>query len=113
MVDIELEELKREFLRESEAKVLEIRSVVRTPGARPSEESLESMINLAHQLKGAGGSYGYEEISREAAVLEDALEQLGNGGSQQAEGMISAHLDRLDELIHQGSESISAASSVG
>lgn len=101
MVDIELEELKEEFLRESEAKVLAIRSRLRERGSTPSAESLETMLNLAHQLKGAGGSYGFERISTEAAALEQALEQL-NDGTSQAEAEIERRLGSLEMAIRDG-----------
>lgn len=40
-------------------------------------EDREEVIRLAHQLKGAGGSYGFDEISVRAKVVED----LARGGA--------------------------------
>jgi HPt (histidine-containing phosphotransfer) domain-containing protein len=71
MVDLELDELKREFLTEAREKVREIESNL-DGGARP--DSMERLTYLAHQLKGSGGSYGFERISAEAAQLEKAVE---------------------------------------
>jgi HPt (histidine-containing phosphotransfer) domain-containing protein len=34
----------------------------------------ESLARLAHQLKGAGGSYGYADLSRLAKTMEDAFQ---------------------------------------
>lgn len=76
MADAELDELKREFLAEALEKVDEIQSNV--DGAR-SQESLERLIYLAHQLKGSGGSYGFQRISTDAAELEKAVERVVKG----------------------------------
>jgi HPt (histidine-containing phosphotransfer) domain-containing protein len=70
-VDFELDELKREFLAEAEEKVREIE---RAFAATRDKESIERMSYLAHQLKGSGGSYGFQKISTHAADLEQALE---------------------------------------
>ena len=88
MVDPELEELKKEFLAEARDKVLEIESQLET--AR-SPQTLERMTYLAHQLKGSGGSYGFERISTDAAELEKAVERIVKGD----------HAERLEEKIQQ------------
>lgn len=87
-VDPEFDELKREFLAEADEKVREIQAKLdgdRGPQAR------ERLIYLAHQLKGSGGSYGFERISTDAAELEKAVELLNNGGQD----------DRLEERLQQ------------
>src|SRR6202011_5601491 len=88
MVDPELEELKKEFLAEARDKVLEIESQLE---ADRSPQRLERMTYLAHQLKGSGGSYGFERISTDAAELEKAVERIVKGD----------HADRLEEKIQQ------------
>ncbi len=72
MVDHELNELRREFLDEARGKVDEMQAALHGDG-----EGLERLAYLAHQLKGSGGSYGYQAISENAAELEKAIE---NGG---------------------------------
>ena len=49
------------------------------------------MTYLAHQLKGSGGSYGFERISTAAAELEKAVERVVKGD----------HAERLEEKIQQ------------
>src|SRR5262249_54859082 len=71
MVDPELDALKREFLGEARDKVREIETHLEV---ERSPKSLERMTYLAHQLKGSGGSYGFERISSDAAELEKAIE---------------------------------------
>jgi HPt (histidine-containing phosphotransfer) domain-containing protein len=88
MVDLELDELKREFLAEARDKVLEIETELETDR---SPQTLERMTYLAHQLKGSGGSYGFERISTDAAELEKAVERIVKGD----------HAGRLEEKIQQ------------
>ena len=67
-MDFEFDELKREFLAEAEEKVREMQANLddRSP------QSLERLTYLAHQLKGSGGSYGFQRISTDATELEKA-----------------------------------------
>ena|SRR5687767_3890348 len=74
MVDHELDELKREFLAEAEEKVREMESALENG---TSSGSLDRVAYLAHQLKGSGGSYGYQRISADAAEIEKAVESSG------------------------------------
>jgi HPt (histidine-containing phosphotransfer) domain-containing protein len=71
MVDHELNELRREFLGEARDKVAEMQAALE---AGRDAASLERLAYLAHQLKGSGGSYGYQRISEDAAGLEKAIE---------------------------------------
>jgi HPt (histidine-containing phosphotransfer) domain-containing protein len=48
------------------------------------EESLEDLQRLAHQLKGAGGSYGYPVLSKVAKSLELAAKAQDRGGAMVA-----------------------------
>ena len=62
-----------------------------------SPEALDRLAYLAHQLKGSGGSYGYQRISTDAAALEKALERLAGGGAsgQSLEQEIEQHVGDL------------------
>ena len=92
MVDHELNELKREFLVEAREKVTEMQTALDTA----SGESLERLAYLAHQLKGSGGSYGYQRISTDAAELEKAIEkQAENGAGGDLDAKIQQHVVNL------------------
>lgn len=97
MVDYELNELRREFLDEARGKVEEMQSALE---ARQDRESLERLAYLAHQLKGSGGSYGYQRISDDAAQLERAIESIagrnGDGARELAQyvGSLRSEIDR-------------------
>lgn len=80
VVDHELNELKREFLDEALEKVVEMQTALDHVSER---ESLDRLAYLAHQLKGSGGSYGYQRISTDAAELEKVVESMAGGGSPQ------------------------------
>ena len=75
MVDHELNELRREFLDEARGKVSEMQTALEQT---PSAEAVDRLTYLAHQLKGSGGSYGYQRISTDAAQLEKALERVAD-----------------------------------
>lgn len=76
MVDQEMNELRREFLSEARGKVEEMQSAVERQAV---PESSERLVYLAHQLKGSGGSYGFQGISERAAEIEKALEATRDG----------------------------------
>ena len=71
VVDHELNELRREFLDEARDKIVEMQTALDNHNG---QESLDRVAYLAHQLKGSGGSYGYERISTDAAELEKCVE---------------------------------------
>jgi HPt (histidine-containing phosphotransfer) domain-containing protein len=87
--------LKREFLAEAEEKAREIAS---TLGGERTAEALERLAYLAHQLKGSGGSYGYQKISTDAAEIEKAVEQLAAGEAAAEDGM-QKHVTGLHDEI--------------
>jgi HPt (histidine-containing phosphotransfer) domain-containing protein len=97
MVDHELDELKREFLAEAKEKVREMQTAL-TSGHNPA--SLERLGYLAHQLKGSGGSYGYQRISADAAEIEKAVESVDDSGlDSTAEKKIQEHVGNLQTEI--------------
>lgn len=96
-MDEELAELRREFLVEADEKVRDIKRAW-TTGAPEERDALERMIYLAHQLKGAGGSYGFQTISTEAAALENALEEKLTG-SDAASPRIESRIKGLSNEV--------------
>jgi chemotaxis protein histidine kinase CheA len=103
-VDFELDDLKREFLAEADEKVVELQT---TLDGEQSPEALDRVTYLAHQLKGSGGSYGFQRISTEAAALETAVEALGNDGVRPAlEGAIRQHVLNLREEVDRGKKEL-------
>lgn len=93
VVDHELNELKREFLDEAREKVVEMQTVLERVTER---EALDRLAYLAHQLKGSGGSYGYQRISTDAAALEKAVESttVDEATVQQYVSSLGSEIDR-------------------
>lgn len=107
MSDPEFDELKREFLQEAEQKVREIRDAFAAQNP-PTPETVERAIYLAHQLKGAGGSYGFQPISTDAAALERALEKIA-GGEAEAVNEVNSQLNSLLGIIEKQSRDLAVS----
>ena len=90
--DPELDELRREFLAEAKDNVREIQAALDT---LQQHESLDRLAYFSHQLKGAGGSYGYERISSEAAEIEKAAEKIAAGEGANINGSLQQHVINL------------------
>ena len=105
MVDLELDELRREFLDEAREKVMEMQSALDNA---PDGTALDRLAYLAHQLKGSGGSYGYQRISTDAAALEKSVESLaareGESSSNEQERMQQYVTDLRTEIDRAASE---------
>lgn len=89
-----LDPMREIFLRRanSDAMVLtKHRTALRNGTTAPA--TLSGIRDIAHGLAGAGGIFGYSEISNAAAALEDAV-IAERDGSETVEGIASA-LDRL------------------
>ena len=105
MADPELDALKREFLAEAQEKIEEIATTV----ARESPlASFDRLAYLAHQLKGSGGSYGFQRISTDAAELEKAIEHTANGDGNHGEA-IKQHVANLQSEIERGLRELKSA----
>ena len=100
-VDHELNELKREFLDEAREKVDEMQSIV--DGGSRDSAALDRLAYLAHQLKGSGGSYGYQQISDDATELEKAIESLAGSTGDPAtlDAKIRKHVTNLRNEIDE------------
>lgn len=100
MVDYELNELRREFLDEARGKVEEIDASLT---GLETAELVERLAYLAHQLKGSGGSYGYQSISEDAAEIEKAAESLPatNGTHAAVTQKIREHVGNLKAEIER------------
>jgi HPt (histidine-containing phosphotransfer) domain-containing protein len=96
--DPELDELRREFLAEATDKVREIQSAL---DSGTSGDALDRLAYLSHQLKGAGGSYGYERISSEAAEIEKAAETIAAGNGANINGSLQQHVINLRAEIEK------------
>lgn len=110
MVDLELNELRREFLGEALEKVEEMQTVF---DAQRDAQALDRVAYLAHQLKGSGGSYGYQQISDDAAEVEKAIESLagsnGDGTADLLGDKIRKHVINLRSEIETATRELETA----
>jgi HPt (histidine-containing phosphotransfer) domain-containing protein len=107
MVDPEFDELKREFLAEARDKIQEIETTLE--GERDPAR-IQRLTYLAHQLKGSGGSYGFQRISTDAAELEKAAELLSNGSDDgRLEEKIQLHVVNIRTEIEKRERELASA----
>ena len=66
--DPDMLEIVREFAAELPARANELEGTL-------ASGDLKALKTLAHQLKGAGGGYGFDPITATAAALEHALKE--------------------------------------
>jgi CheY-like chemotaxis protein len=89
-----LEALRAGFLRrirQDAAALLQHRAALKDGLAPP--QTVEQVKHMAHSLSGAGGIYGFHELSDAAAVVEDAaLAEMDGTGSRD---LLSSSLDAL------------------
>jgi HPt (histidine-containing phosphotransfer) domain-containing protein len=56
----------------------------------------ETVGDLGHDMKGAGGSYGFQTITDIGAALAQAADSLDNDASRKWMGELSRYLDRVE-----------------
>jgi HPt (histidine-containing phosphotransfer) domain-containing protein len=95
-LDAELAALRIAYGRELPAKARAIGASTRR--AITDDAAHAEAIALSHRLRGTAGAYGFAEISRAAADIEDAL----LGGSRDA-----ATLERLATAIDAAADALS------
>lgn len=88
-VDAQIAALVPRFLANRAADVGKIRAAL----ARADFESVRSM---AHGMKGAGGGYGFPEISRLGAALEEGARQRDAGAVGALVASLEAYLARIE-----------------
>jgi chemotaxis protein histidine kinase CheA len=72
--------LKREYLRESVARVAELEELLAQVAAGGSE-ALDRLRRALHRLAGSGGSYGFADVSRHSRSGEEIARRLMEAGS--------------------------------
>lgn len=71
--------LKREYLRESGARVAELEELLAQVAAGGTE-ALDKLRRALHRLAGSGGSYGFAEVSRHSKSGEEIAKRLMDAG---------------------------------
>ncbi|MCW5765698.1 MAG: Hpt domain-containing protein [Phycisphaeraceae bacterium] len=89
--DPEMGDLIRVFVAEMPAKVERLRDCW-------SEQRFDELRRIAHQLKGASGGYGFEQVGDSAARVEHAIEALSSGRAETTLQQLRAQVDALIAL---------------
>lgn len=88
--DPEMRELIEMFVSEMPEKTASLEALWR-------DRQLEPLKRLAHQIKGAGGGYGYSQVSQAAGKLESQLQAVLTGPA--VESQLRDVQARVEELI--------------
>lgn len=91
--DADMRELIEMFVGEMPEKVRSLESLWRT-------RDLEPLRRLAHQLKGAGGGYGFSAVSSAAARLEDRLKAVMGPDETIPETTLTGLQTEVSDLIN-------------
>lgn len=89
--DPEMVEIIEMFVREMPERIAEFRACW-------DRRELDRLTRLAHQLKGAGGGYGYPALGDAAGKLEHTLKQLVEEGATVALPRLQAEFNELLDL---------------
>jgi HPt (histidine-containing phosphotransfer) domain-containing protein len=61
----------------------------------------ETVTILGHQMRGSGGTYGFQAITDIGAALQQASESADIDASRKWVGDMSSYLDRVETISHQ------------
>ncbi len=89
--DPDMREILELFVQEMPSRVRDLRAFW-------ERQELEKVGRLAHQLKGAGGGYGFGVISEAAAKLEKSVATLNGAPTGAVLKEMKAQVDTLMEL---------------
>lgn len=106
----ELRDLQQAYLQSTRETIDVLRHHVESlPRKDQFKTSFPVLLYLAHQLKGSGGTLGFNRISDEATALARELERfLDDGSARPAPEELSTEasgiLDRLQEAVQEGEQ---------
>ena len=70
-----------------------------------SQRRIADLTRMAHQLKGAGGGYGFPTIGKAAAALECSLRTLGTSANDNTLEQVTQEFKQLVQLCSRASAS--------
>lgn len=60
---------------------------------------VQTLVTIAHRMKGVGGTYGFDRVTDLAARLEQAAASGDTGGCDHALRLLQAHLGRVSVVF--------------
>ena len=88
-IDASFEPLIPKFMNNRKKEVLAMQDAV-------TAQDLEIVRKIAHSMKGAGGSYGFDRITELAASIEQAAKQSDAAAVRHALPSLQAYLERIE-----------------
>ena len=92
-VDPDIEDLVPGFLRNRRTDVNSIREAL-------DNGNYETIRSLAHQMKGQGGTYGFDTISEIGEAIEIAAKSEDAEGIRQKVAELASYLEQV-EVVHE------------
>lgn len=92
-VDPDIEDLVPGFLRHRRTDVNSIREAL-------DNDNYETIMSLAHKIKGQGGSYGFDTISEIGEAIEVAAKSEDTEGVRQKVAEFASYLEQV-EVIYE------------
>lgn len=87
-VDASFEPLVPKFLTNRKKEVVTMREAL-------ASQDFETVRTVAHGMKGAGGSYGFDRVSELAAVIEQAAKMRDSSTIERDLPVLGSYLDRI------------------
>ncbi len=84
-------QLKEEYVAYGQSTLDDIEKALHALGTEDSAPKMEDIRRQIHSLKGTGTSYGFPEITKICAVLEDSIKQ-------QKLGLLDLLLDGIKDM---------------
>lgn len=102
-IDLErdLERLRRAYRVKLGAKLARLASLLGESRRVPERTELEAARDLAHMLKGTSGSYGLGELCAEFRTIEERVDHLLHAGSEGAAAAWKEILQALDRARNE------------
>jgi HPt (histidine-containing phosphotransfer) domain-containing protein len=92
-IDVEIADLIPKFL-------LQMQEASRSMGESASKGDLNSILALAHQIVGVGGSYGFHEITHIGRELEETIRKADGTAVTRLIAELDAYLQRV-EVVYE------------
>ena len=101
-MEIDLRRFREAFFQEVEEHLAHMETdLLRLEQGDRDTELLDSVFRSAHSIKGASGTFGFEDLARFTHALETLLDQMRGGAVDPAEvsGLLLQSLDLMKELL--------------
>lgn len=105
-----LKGLRRDYLKESSARVTELRELM---AAVESGAGPDALRRALHRLAGSGGSYGFDEVSRSSRAGEQVARRLTETGAAPTAEDFAALRGAVEEVARLFDEARAAEDSTG